>query len=81
MSAATTQPINLIEGTPQQHKLFDFAYAHAHRAADELAQVFSTGKIDRERSRLIYSQLTAALCAWQEFDNLLAGNPEPKRVE
>lgn len=62
---------------------FVTAYASTHRAADALADNAEDALPDLtgEDMKAITRQLTEALCAARALENLLVGNPLPRRGE
>lgn len=65
---------------------FRTAYSAAHVAADRLERMADdNGRLrddaGTEQTKETIRLLTEALCAARELDNLLAGNPPPKRGE
>lgn len=63
---------------------FSKAYGAAHTAADKLTRITTDdGKLKpdttREDSRAVVKSLQEALCAARALDNILAGNPPPRR--
>ena len=65
---------------------FRTCYGAAHYAADNLGRLIDAeGRIkpetSREDTRRLVTLLTESLCAARALDNLLAGNPPPRRGE
>lgn len=65
---------------------FKTAYSAAHLAADRIAGMTDDNgclrlDVSHEDVRGAVNNLSAALCAARDLDNLLAGNPPPKRGE
>lgn len=63
---------------------FATVYAAAHTAADRITKFTDDlgqprPDLDHEAMRRIVNNLSQALCAARELDNLLAGNQPPKR--
>lgn len=65
---------------------FKAGYQAAHFAADQLAKMADANgtlqpTVQREQSQKLVRTLQEALCAARELDNILAGNPPPRRGE
>lgn len=65
---------------------FKKAYAQAHRAAEQLSEHVHGGvcvpdEFGSDDAKEVVRLLTEALCSARALDNLLAGNPPPKKGE
>ena len=75
MSTETTITL----ATKKQVALFKSAYADANMAAEDLQLVSFREKTTRKEMNEIRRKLGKAVSALTALDELLAGNPEPKR--
>ena len=67
--------------TAKQEKLFDDAYRATVRAKLTMDDCLSKRSVRPAETICILHDLRAATSAWQAFERLAAGQPEPKKGE